>query len=221
MNLIVSKHDLIVFDLDDTIYKEIDFLYSAFREIASVVRPSNTNASFEFMKHLYTERKDVFEGIIKAFAPKLTKNDLLKIYRNHWPDINLSPGVVDVLNALKIYDVPMSLLTNGRSLTQRNKIRSLGIDGYFQDIIISEEFGSEKPCKRNYQYFENKYTDKKKTYIGDNFSKDFSVPNMFGWNTIGLIDDGRNIHKQVFTLGCKSLPKVTIKSFADIRIQYV
>ena len=60
MNLIVSKHDLIVFDLDDTIYKEIDFLYSAFREIASVVRPSNTNASFEFMKHLYTERKDVF-----------------------------------------------------------------------------------------------------------------------------------------------------------------
>ena len=34
------------------------------------------------------------------------------------------------------------------------------------------------------------------TYVGDNLKKDFIAPNMLGWLTVCLKDDGRNIHRQ-------------------------
>ena len=33
-------------------------------------------------------------------------------------------------------------------------------------------------------------------YIGDNPKKDFVAPNQLNWVTVGLRDDGRNIHPQ-------------------------
>lgn len=36
------------------------------------------------------------------------------------------------------------------------------------DIIVLEEFGSEKPTEGNYLYFEGKYRDARYIYIEDN-----------------------------------------------------
>jgi putative hydrolase of the HAD superfamily len=36
--------------------------------------------------------------------------------------------------------------------------------------------------------------------VADNVSKDFIAPNIMGWQTICLIDNGKNIHKQQFEI---------------------
>jgi putative hydrolase of the HAD superfamily len=92
----------------------------------------------------------------------------------------------------------LGILTDGRSTTQRNKIKALGLDLWISEVVISEEFGSHKPDPRNYQYFEKVFPGGEYIYVGDNLCKDFVAPNSMGWKTVVLLDRGKNIHKQRF-----------------------
>jgi putative hydrolase of the HAD superfamily len=53
-------------------------------------------------------------------------------------------------------------------------------------------------------------------YIGDNPAKDFQAPNHLGWTTICLLDDGRNIHPQDFTLSPQMLPQHIVPQLTEI-----
>lgn len=55
------------------------------------------------------------------------------------------------------------------------------------------------------------------TYVGDNVKKDFIAPNVLGWTTICLKDDGRNIHKQdVSTVADNAMPEIFISNMMEI-----
>lgn len=200
---------LICFDLDDTLYKEIDYLKSAYREIAgyaaehchgcSVPVTVLAHKAYEVMLAAYHEGLNAFEELNKFLGLSLPVGDYLYIYRNHKPKIALTEDVVQTMDALKAEGVRIGLITDGRSVQQRNKIVSLGLGRWIdeKDMVISEVFGSEKPALANYEYFMKHYPECHDfTYVGDNPRKDFSAPNALGWKTICLKDDGRNIHRQ-------------------------
>ena len=201
---------VICFDLDDTLYKEIDYLKSAYREIAGYAAeychgcsaPVSVLAhkAYEVMLAAYREGDNAFEALNRFLGLNLPASDYLYIYRNHKPKIALSEDVVRMLDTLKVKGVRMGLITDGRSVQQRNKIEALGLSRWMdaEDIVISEEFGSEKPALANYTYFMERYPECPDfTYVGDNLKKDFIAPNALGWLTVCLKDDGRNIHRQV------------------------
>lgn len=108
-----------------------------------------------------------------------------------------------------------------RSVQQRNKIEALDLCRWIndKDIVISEEFGSEKPALSNYAYFMERYPECHDfTYVGDNLKKDFIAPNALGWLTVCLKDDGRNIHRQDFlSLAEEAVPKWLIGNLMEIR----
>lgn len=56
----------------------------------------------------------------------------------------LFPGAVDVLEQLHS-KVTMGLATNGISVVQRTKMARLGVDRYFDAVVISDEVGVAKP----------------------------------------------------------------------------
>ena len=64
------------------------------------------------------------------------------------------------LDTLKAEGVRIGLITDGRSVQQRNKIEALGLGRWIEnaDIVVSEEIGSEKPALANYEYFMKRYT---------------------------------------------------------------
>ncbi len=206
-----------VFDLDDTLYKEVDFLKSGYRQIAKRVTEDfvSCHSVYEEMLSWWAEGKDVFGELCTKFPNTLTKSECLAIYRSHTPEIELSQEVVGFLEKLKVDGVKIGIITDGRELTQMNKIMALGLLRYVStdDIVISESFGSEKPCERNYRYFIDRYPNARYMYIADNVKKDFITPNRLGWKTVCLLDDGRNIHKQDFNVGKEYLPQVQIESF--------
>lgn len=213
----IKENSVVVFDLDDTLYKEIDFLKSAYQEIAFKINPSLKDKIFEDMMTSYFLRNNVFEEVILKYQSTLTKEELLLTYRNHFPKIQLSENVEYILKQLKKNKIIIGLITDGRSITQRNKIKSLGIEPYLDDVIISEEFGSEKPNMNNYLYYQKKYSQKDFFYyIGDNLKKDFISPNKLKWITLGLIDDGNNIHKQDLTLNKLFHPSYFINNFKEV-----
>jgi len=194
---------VVVFDLDDTLISEYDYLKSAYEEIANLVDCNNPKL-LNRMLELYNLGSNVFDYIISNYeACKLST--LLDIYRNHKPNINLKEGAIRLLKLCKDRGYVLGLISDGRSITQRNKLKATSIEELFDEIIISEEFGSEKPNEKNYMAFD-KYNGQK-YYIADNTKKDFVTPNRLGWTTICLKDDGFNIHKQSFELDKEFLPQ--------------
>ncbi len=221
--MITKNRTVLVFDLDDTLYKEIDFLKSAYKEIAFFLTKKN-KVSFDLiytgMIGFYYNNLNVFDEVLKKHAVKdISVEDLIEIYRNHKPQIHLMESLEDFLLKLKGKVFKVGLITDGRTFQQKNKIYALGLSDYFDDIIISEEFGSEKPDIKNYKYFEDKYGEEiNYIYVGDNTNKDFIAPNKLGWQTLCLLDNGNNIHKQSFDLDENKKPKFVIDSLLEIEL---
>ena len=222
---------LICFDLDDTLYKEIDYLKSAYREIAKYAAghchecsdtvPVLAHKAYEVMLAAYREGGNAFEALNRFSGLNLPASDYLYIYRNHKPKIALSEDVVRMLDTLKVKGARIGLITDGRSVQQRNKIEALGLSRWMndEDMVISEEFGSEKPALANYTYFMERYPECHDfTYVGDNLKKDFIAPNALGWLTVCLKDDGRNIHKQDFSaVSNEAMPNKMVMNISIIK----
>lgn len=204
-----------IFDLDDTLYKEVDFLKSAYREIAKRI---GIPEAYDIMLDNYRRGENAFQTVIEECRLPYTVEDLLAIYRNHVPEIALNETTVATLDSLKGKGVKMGLMTDGRTITQRNKIKVLGLSRWIgeNDILISEEFGYGKPDIHCYEYFMNRYPEAVFSYVGDNLSKDFVTANRLGWTTICLLDDGRNIFKQDFDIDESYLPKHKIFSINEV-----
>lgn len=218
---------LVCFDLDDTLYKEIDYLKSAYREISVYAighcqedsMPLAAKA-YATMFAAYLDGENAFEKLNIFLGLDIPVREYLKIYRGHFPDITLSMDTVLTLDALKSSGYVIGLISDGRSLQQRNKIGALGLQRWIraEDMVISEEFGHEKPCLDNYKLFESRFPECEEfVYVGDNPVKDFIAPNILGWRTICLKDDGRNIHRQDFdTISVSAQPETIVKSLPEI-----
>ena len=76
------------------------------------------------------------------------------------------------MNNISDRKIGFSIITDGRSISQNNKIKALGLSHLAQNIIISEETGYKKPHVNNFKIIEKVYPDKKFLYIADNTSKD-------------------------------------------------
>lgn len=216
---------VVCFDLDDTLYKEIDFLKSTFKEIVeyTIMRSGRHDLGaadlYEGMLGAYFSKKDAFDYLITAVGFDLDKATLLSLYRNHIPQISLSDGAFELLTEIGRRGYKIGIITDGRSVQQRNKIKALGLSDFVsnENIIISEEFGSEKPSRANYEYFITKYPEASDFYyIADNPKKDFISPNALGWKTICIKDDGRNIHTQQMDLKLEYLPSVVVSALSDV-----
>ncbi len=219
MDLQLTERSLVVFDLDDTLYSERDYVCSGF---AAVARALREGFGIETGTALY----DAFDAgsgdpvgdIIRANGlPETLKPSLLQIYRFHFPDLALPEASAGLLARLNALAVPMAVITDGRSVTQRLKLASLGIRDHFTCICVSEEVGAQKPdpaaflkvmaCCPDYTHF---------VYIADNPRKDFFPANQLGWQTIGVLHDRPGIHSQDAPADARYLPSCWVSALTDI-----
>jgi putative hydrolase of the HAD superfamily len=208
-----------VFDLDDTLYSEIDFLKSAYKSIAFEIEPKSHIHLFKDMFELYKSGGNTFEYLMERFPEKkITMENLLYLYRNHFPEISLKEGVLGIMIKIKNKKGKIGIITNGRSITQRNKIKALGIEQFIDETIISEEFGHEKPDESVYKYFIKKNPGKQFYFFGDNIDKDFITPKRLAWCCIGLMDKN-NLHSFSHSeFSIEHLPHFFINKFTEIEI---
>jgi len=216
----IDNNTHIVFDLDDTLFKEIDFVKSAYVYINSYI---NSRFNIDLSKNI----KKCLSGEINFFNLINSKlypdqnfpiEKYLELYRFHYPEIKLSKDTSVFFEKILSHNIDFSIITDGRSISQRNKIKALGLYDLVKNIIISEETGFEKPHLNNFKILNRIYSNKKLIYIADNTSKDFLAPNSLNWNTICLINNGQNIHPQDFNLSIDYLPKIKVNYLTEINI---
>jgi putative hydrolase of the HAD superfamily len=211
--ILPSSKKVFVFDLDDTLYSERDFEKSGIEFVYQYFNIKH----FE-LETILNNRKNWIEQIIIGSNNQISLQMVLDIYRKHFPIIPLYKDAKVFLEKLLSQGNEMSLITDGRSITQRNKLKALGIDSYFKNIIISEEINSEKPSEYNFKMVMNNNDSENYIYIADNPNKDFVTPNKLGWTSICLLDRGQNVHKQNFNISSEYLPLFLINSFEEIII---
>ena len=212
--MILSTSKIFVFDLDDTLYSERDFEKSGIEFVYE-----NLSIKHISLETILNNRNNWIELIINGSNNQITLQMVLDIYRNHFPTIQLYKDAKVFLEKLHSQGIEMSLITDGRSITQRNKLRALGIESFFKNIIISEEVNSEKPSQFNFNMVMNNKLAVNYIYIADNPKKDFITPNKLGWTSICLLDKGQNVHSQNFDLPKVFLPQFFINSFQEITLR--
>jgi putative hydrolase of the HAD superfamily len=189
----IDKDSVLVFDLDDTLYKEIDFVKSAYREIARVAEIQIGQNIYDEMFFLFTEKQQVFDILLAKYPIKLTMQDLIDIYRYHFPSIAPVKEIETFINKYKANN-SFALITDGRSVTQRNKLKALGLLELFEKhLFISQEVGFDKTVAYSFRAITNAFPTSNFFYFADNPKKDFIIANKLGWKTF-QIQDPENIH---------------------------
>jgi len=211
--MILPSSKIFVFDLDDTLYSERNFEKSGIEFVYH-----NLSIKHISLETILNNRENWIEQIIDGSNNQITLQIVLDIYRNHFPSIQLYNDAKVFLEKLLSQGIEMSLITDGRSITQRNKLRALGIESFFKNIVISEEVNSEKPSEYNFRMVMYNKIAENYIYIADNPKKDFITPNKLGWTSICLLDRGHNVHEQVFTNSIEYNPHFKIKSFNEINL---
>ena len=221
------QNTVVVFDIDDTLYQEIDYVLSAYTAIDSYLSPKYllpVGYCFDILKNAFETKVNPFDTLSETLsAEKEIKNinisELVSIYRFHIPDLTLSVSAKTTLNQLQQRGLKLGIITDGRSQTQRNKLKVLGLEKYFapQNIIVSEEIGYDKTSSEPFRHFVNRYPNSSGfVYVGDNPAKDFYHPNLMGWQTVMLLDKGNNIHSQKESLSPLHLSQFKINEITEL-----
>jgi putative hydrolase of the HAD superfamily len=186
----------IVFDLDDTLYLERDYVRSGFQATGEWFRVEFGMPDFAQRAEAAFRiggRGKIFDGVLISYGitpePELVGR-LVEVYRNHSPSIELLEDARICLNALR-GTRPLALITDGPSRTQRSKIHALGIASFFDSIVVTGDFGSEfsKPHPRAFLCVEESLgiNGERLVYVADNPMKDFQAPRKLGWQTIQVL----------------------------------
>ncbi len=196
--IIQNKEYCLFIDLDDTLYNEVDFVISGYNHIYKWIL-ENLNIDIQYKPN----KKDVINNIENHIQTFIKKNyfeekylvKFIKLMREHKPNISLSNSNLKKLKVISKTFKNLVLVTNGRSISQRNKLQSLNIKMFFKEILISEEFGLKKPDRIFYEKIIEKYKNYNLIFIGDNIDIDLITPINKGLKTILIRNLNNRIHK--------------------------
>lgn len=192
---------VVVFDLDDTIFSERTHAIDAYHSVAQmddIKGAGLTQRAVQVMTRALDKGENPFDALQLLLPGNTTER--LNVYRSHTPQhLTPWPDAADVLQRLTAAGVRCGIITDGRSHTQRAKIKALGIERFFHpaDILISGETGHDKTQPANFAAIVHHYPEAASfIYVGDNPARDFLVPQRMGWDTYMLRARPGNIHTQ-------------------------
>lgn len=184
----------IVFDLDDTLYSERDYVLSGFKAVAdwaSVNLEIEQERGYNTLLDLYVAgvRNNTFDRwlTIHQIEDTTTVTKLLDVYREHLPTISPFRESIELLATLtKSYKI--GLVSDGYLQVQQRKWAALGLDSCFDAVVFSDSLGREnwKPSTAPFELVLSKLNiaPEMSVYIGDNPRKDFFGARQLGMSTI-------------------------------------
>lgn len=184
----------VVFDLDDTLYPEREFVQSGFRAVSSYLQKRRiiNDDVYPLLWKKFCDgiRGTIFNDVLcelKGEVDDCLIGTLVSVYRNHMPDIRLYPDALSILQWCAAH-YRTGLLSDGPANTQQNKIIALNIRSFFNAVILTDSLGREfwKPHHAGYEKLGAVLSVRPQEclYVGDNPQKDFIGAKKLGWMTV-------------------------------------
>lgn len=176
----------IIFDLDDTLYSEKQYVRSGYEAVAAYLGdPSYADRLWNY----FTAGKPAITALLTEIGESSKEAECLRIYRSHMPALQLYDGMEDLLQKLKTAGIKIGILTDGRPEGQRNKIAALGLEALVDDILVTDELGGvrfRKPNDIAFRILQTRWAIPFENilYVGDNPAKDFQAPRQLGMQSL-------------------------------------
>jgi len=181
----VQKYQAILFDLDDTLVdrnKALEKLFSIILEKCYLeIKPAVKNEMFRQFKQLdnkglTSDKNMVLEPLFDTYPPvkRIAKETANDFWAKVFPTcFSTNSETIDTITKLK-QDYKMAIITNGKTLTQKAKIKNANLAEYFDAIFISEEAGYSKPDKEIFELAlaTLNVNAKEAIFVGDNVLSD-------------------------------------------------
>jgi putative hydrolase of the HAD superfamily len=188
---------VVVFDLDDTLISEKEYIKSGYRHIAKIIDDRfgiDKNQVFDDLMSLFeVSSLNVFNRFYDKHQIEYSKEmilDLVNEYREHFPNIKFYDDVLPCLTELKRIGIRVGIITDGYAITQRQKLKAVKADEYFDEIIVTDELGLEywKPNPKAFELMKEKFKVDfaEMIYVGDNLEKDFFISSIYPIKTVRI-----------------------------------
>lgn len=172
-SVLKDNYSVFIFDLDNTLYCENDYLFAAYHQVAKNIQKNYKipeSIISDFLKQSFLEygRQNLFKRLLEHFElPDYKLDSFLTELRTVEisPKIKLNKDTLNNLNDLVRKNKKIFVLTNGNLIQQQNKIKNIDWKGlesnikfYFAnlyqpkpsgislDILISENNFERRNC---------------------------------------------------------------------------
>lgn len=202
-----APSQVVVYDIDDTLYLERDYVRSGFAAVGAWARRTlgvpdladRAWAAFEA-----GVRSTIFDDALRPTGIDVTPEliaRLVSCYREHQPDIALLADARACLDELAgSGGAAAAVVTDGPLASQSAKANALRLANWSQNVIFTASLGPGfgKPHTRAFRLVEERLgaSGDRCVYVADNPAKDFAGPHELGWATI-RVRRSRGLHAGV------------------------
>jgi putative hydrolase of the HAD superfamily len=215
----------IIFDLDDTLYPEREYVMSGFRAAAGQVAAElalSAEGCFEDLRGLFESgiRTRTFDTwLAQRHLPASLAAEMIRAYREHPPAISLHGDVEPFLGECVDRGARLAIVTDGYLGVQQRKIEALNLAARISQIVYSDAFGRDawKPSPIPYQAALRALDLPAEAciYVGDNPEKDFRGARAAGLRSV-RIRRGCGLYDRREPADRSSAPDAEITSFGEL-----
>jgi putative hydrolase of the HAD superfamily len=208
----------VVFDVDDTLYLERDYVRSGLLAVDDSVR-GRFGVSGVFAAawedFLGGRRGDLIDRALVAVGLRpeaVLVTSLLDCYRTHVPAIGLLPDAAAALRTAQATG-SVAVITDGPAASQLGKVKALGLSTWACPVVVTSLCfpGRPKPDPASFAWVQRALGVPAEgcTYVADNPMKDFAGPKALGWHTVRVrrpgslheaLDAGEDVDLEVGSL---------------------
>jgi putative hydrolase of the HAD superfamily len=142
----------IVFDLDETLYRERRFALSGYRAVARLVAAEfGLDEAMVFSRLAAALRRGRRAGAFQDLAEHIGLAPSciaawVEAYRTHQPDLRLQPATRRMLETFRL-TWRTGVLTNGLPAVQSSKVMALGLEPLVDAVVYADRFDGGKPSR--------------------------------------------------------------------------
>jgi putative hydrolase of the HAD superfamily len=145
----------LIFDLDDTLYPERQFIRSGFHAVASEIErrhgvPTRAGLATLFRALRHGRRSQALQELAQEHhLPEAIVAEMVAIIRAHEPSLRLPAATTDVLIAARKRGWRLGVLTNGPPDVQARKAAALRLDSLVDAVVFAHDCGTRvgKPAR--------------------------------------------------------------------------
>ncbi len=220
-----QSQPILVFDLDDTLFNELDYARSGLQtvagKIADEVGVKENELTEIFFNALAESRSNIFNRVFDEIG--VDNNALIKkciaMYRTHKPSIELYPEASKCLQRFASWR--KFIVTDGNSTAQNSKIVALNLRDNVEHAYITYRYGHKytKPSPHCFNLIAKRTKQQPQNiiYIGDNPTKDFVGIRPLGFGTIRVLTGQ---HKDI-NLTPKHAADVSIPDLSHLTADFI
>ena len=184
----------VFFDIDDTLYDTSGFAELARKAALSTMidagLPLSHKEAYSLLREIINEKGSNYDKHFNVLTkrvygeekPLLIALGMITYHNVKFALLRLFPDTMSTLIHLKKNNYQLGVISNGLTIKQWEKLIRLGLYHFFDDVVTSQEAGSEKPDRKIFQMALER--------MGCQANKSVMVGNKFSDDIIGATNAG-------------------------------